>query len=313
MPTLEKIRELYPDPPPVGAEARTRARLALVARIDRPRRRRVFVPAAAGLATAAAAAVIALVGIGQEASVDPAAAAMLRDAAAKAQAHKPLGRGRVLYVKSVDAYLSTWADRGNFSVLVPHVRRIWQGPEGGLLDVSTGEPRFLSEGDRQRWVAAGRPNLREGGIGRTTLPRQEPSDLPTDVDALFARLENEARGHSEGTHRQMFTRLGDYLRETNISPRQRAALYEVAARIPGVELIGRVRDPVGRSGVAVAMEHPSDGMRETLVIDPKSGILLAEQDVTLAENFYDYPADTVVGHSTYLVTRMVDAVGARPK
>jgi hypothetical protein len=315
MPTLERIREVYPAAPAATAETRARVRSALVARIERRRRRRVLVPAA-GLAIAAGAVVIALVGFGKEASVDPAAAAVLREAAANAKAQKPLPplrQGRVLYVKSVNAYLNTWADTGNFSVLVPHVREIWQGPEGGLLDTWTGEPKFLSERDRRRWIAAGRPNLREGGIGKTALERQEPSDLPTDVNALFARLEDEARGHSEGTNRQMFTRVGDYLRETNVTPRQRAALYEVAARIPGVELVGRVRDPAGRPGVAVAMEHPSDGTRETLVIDPETGILLAEEDVTLAKNFYGYPAGTVVGHSTYLVTRMVDAVGSRPK
>jgi RNA polymerase sigma-70 factor (ECF subfamily) len=111
----------------------------------------------------------------------------------------------------------------------------------------------------------------------------------------------------------MFTRLGDHLRETNISPRQRAALYEVAAKIPGVELVGRVRDPVGRTGLAVAMTYPSSGTRAMLVIDPETGVLLAEQNVTLADNFYGYPAGTVVGHATYVVTRMVDAVGDRPK
>jgi hypothetical protein len=316
MPALEEVRDLYPDPPPPAPEARERARLALVARVERRRRRRVLVPAV-GLAIVAAAAAVALVGVGEEAGIDARAAAVLQDAAAKAKVQKPLpplGQGRVLYVKSVDAYLSTWADWGdNFAVLVPHVREIWHGPDVGLLVSSTGEPEFLSARDRQRWIAAGRPNLREGGVGRTALGRQETSDLPTDVDALFSRLEDEARGHPKGTNRQMFTRLGDYLRETNISPLQRAALYEVAARIPGVELVGRVRDPVGRPGVAVAMEQPSDGTRETLVIDPESGVLLAEEVVTLAQNVYGYPAGTLVGHSTYLVTRTVDAVGSRPK
>jgi hypothetical protein len=319
MPALERVRELYPEPTAPPVEVRDRARLALVAKIERrpPRRlsRRVLLPAA-GLAAAAAAVAVALVGVGKDATVDPAAAAVLREAAAKAKVQKPLpplGQGRVLYVKSVDAYLATWADTGNFSVLVPHVREIWQGPEGGLLVTTSGEPKFLSGRDRRRWIVAGRPNLREGGPGRIALPRQAPSDLPTDVDALFAQLEDEARGHSEGTHRQMFTRLGDYLRETNITPRQRAALYEVAARIPGVELIGPLHDSRGRPGVAVAMEHPSDGTRETLVIDSATGILLAEQKVTLGKNFYGYPAGTVVGHSTYLVTAMVEAVGARPR
>jgi hypothetical protein len=313
MPALDKIRELYPDPPPTLPETRARARLALVARVER-RRRRVALPAA-GLAVAAVAAALALVGVGNEASVDARAAAVLRDAAAKVKAQPPIppvARGRVLYVKSVDAYLSTWADAGNFTVLVPHVRELWQGPDGGLLETRTGNPKFLSERDRQGWIAAGRPDLREG-VRKLPIGPHEPSGLPTNPDALFERLENEARGHSEGTYRQMFTRLGDYLRETNVTPAQRAALYEVAAQIPGVELVGPVLDPIGRQGVAVAMAQRSDGVRHTLVIDPKTGTLLAEESVTLEDNFYGYPADTVVGHSTYVVTAMVGRVGARPR
>jgi hypothetical protein len=319
MPDLDRIRELYPDPPLAPLDVRHRAQLALVARMDgRSRRRfsRRLLLSATGLAVAVFATAVVLVGVGKDASVDPAAAAVLREAAAKLKAQEPpLGQGRVLYVKSIDAYLSSSADdRARFfAVLVPHVRELWQGPDGGLLDTRSGEPKFLSERDRERWITAGRPNLRDAGVGRTRLERQDPSDLPTDAGALFSRLEDEARGHSQGTHRQMFTRLGDHLRETNISPRQRAALYEVAAKIPGVELVGRVRDPVGRTGLAVAMTYPSSGTRAMLVIDPETGVLLAEQNVTLADNFYGYPAGTVVGHATYVVTRMVDAVGDRPK
>ena len=315
MPELERIRNLYPDPAPPPPDATRRARLALVARIERRRPHRRLLLPAAGFAAAAAAAGFVLLGVGDDATVDARAAAVLRDAAAKVEAQRPAGEGRVLYVKSVDAYLSTWADAGmGFSVLVPHVREIWQGPDRGLLDTWAGEPRFLSERDRRRWIAAGRPPLDEGrGRARTGLPRQKTSDLPAEPRALYERLESEARGHSEGTHRQMFTRLGDYLRETNVTPAQRAALYEVAAEIPGVELVGRVRDSAGREGVAVAMEHPSDGVEHTLVLDPETGTLLAEQQVTLEDNPYGYPAGTVVGHSTYLHTRLVRAVGERPR
>jgi hypothetical protein len=314
MPVLERIRELYPEAPPSTPDTRQRARLALVARMEErsPRHSKRALPLAVGLAAAAAAAVIALVGVGDDASIDARAAAVLHDAATKAKTKRPLGKGPVLYVKSVNAYMSTWAEAG-FSVLVPHVREIWLGPNGGLLRESSGQPEFLSEHDRKRWIAAGRPRLREGGIGTTPIEQQEPSDLPTDPDALFTRLENASRGHSEGTYREMFTLVGDAFRETNIAPAQRAALYEVAARIPGVVLVGPVTDSIGRRGVAVAMEHPSDGTRETLVIDPQTGTLLAEQDVTLEKNWYRYPAGTVVGHSTYLDTRMVGALGARPR
>jgi hypothetical protein len=320
MPDLEAVRSLYPAPPPPSAVTRRRARLALVGHMGGRRRRRlgrrVLIPAA-GLACLAAAAAVALVGVGEEGVVDARAAEVLRDAAANTRQQKPVPPGLALYTKSVDAYMSTSAEAG-FSVLVPHVREIWAEHERSVLRRTSGEPKFLSARDRARWIAAGRPDIREGGPHTSVIPTDEPSKLPTDVQALFAVIKDEAEGHSEGTYRQMFTRVGDYLREaSDVSMRsftleQRAALYEVAAMIPGIEMVGTVRDPAGRRGIAVAMEQRSDGVRHTLVIDPVSGALLAEEEVTLEDNFYGYPAGTVVGHSTLAVERIVRVPSSRP-
>jgi hypothetical protein len=315
MPTLERIRDLYPDVPPPIPETRERARLALVARTarrSRPPRHRLLFPVA-GLAVAAAAVVIALVGVGNKTGIDARAAAMLRAAAAKAKAQKTLGHGHVLYVKSSDAYLSSWPEQG-WSVLEPHQREIWIGPDGaGRLRTSTGKSRFLSERDRRNWIAAGRPALPGGTSDDTPIPPADRSPLPSDPDALFELLKARASGHSEGTYPEMFTLAGDAFRDTNLSPAQRAALYEVVARIPGVELVGNVKDPVGRRGVAVAIDHRTDGIRHTLVIDPDTGTMLAEEQVLLEKNLFGYPGGTLIGHSTYLVTAMVPSVGARPK
>lgn len=316
MPALERIRELYPEPLSPTPDSRARARRLLAARLEqRPRRRfsrRALLPAA-GLAVAATAAVIALVGIGDEAAIDARAATVLRQAAVQARAQKIPGEGPVLYVRSVNAYMATWADVGNFSVLEPHTREDWVGPKGGRVRSTTGTPRFLSERDRRNWIAAGRPEIAGGRSFDMAVPRDKPNELPSDPDALFDELEDRSRGHSEGTYREMFTLAADAFRATNITPALRAALYEVVAQIPGVELVGPVEDPVGRPGVAVAMDHPNDGTRHTLVIDPETGTMLSEQQVTLEKNFYRYPAGTVVGHSTYIVTAMVESVGTRHK
>jgi hypothetical protein len=53
----------------------------------------------------------------------------------------------------------------------------------------------------------------------------------------------------------------------------RASLYRVAATLPGVRYAGRMHDPLGRSGVAVAVGH---GPHETrMIFDPHAGALLA--------------------------------------
>src|SRR5262249_32676090 len=127
------------------AEAHTPAANALLERITattpsirrRTRaRRRLVVPAlAAALATSVLAATLSNGGHGTQG----AAAATLKKAASVARAQTPLipGPGQYLYTKSVDAYLATTVPAGGagteYSVLVPHVRETWLGPNGGRL------------------------------------------------------------------------------------------------------------------------------------------------------------------------------------
>lgn len=306
----------------LAGEASTPAAHALLERITatspagrrRPRtrtRRRLVVPALAAAVVAGALAVaISNGGHGTEG----AAAATLMKAAAVARTQTPLSPdpGQFLYTKSVDAYLSTTVPAGagsDYSVLVPHVREAWLGPDGGRLYETSGKPRFLSSRDRMRWIANGRPSLAEAP-SEDPLGAAQPLDLPSDPDALYARLQHEAAGNGNGVDAEMFTLVGDSLRETSATPEQRAALFQVAARIPGVELLGRADDTAGRSGIAVARDHA--GIRSTLIFDPDTSALLSEEDVALAGNTFGYAPGTRVGYATYLVQAIVGSKTARP-
>jgi hypothetical protein len=110
----------------------------------------------------------------------------------------------------------------------------------------------------------------------------------------------------------MFVLVGDDLRETSASPAERAALYEVAARIPGVELVGSVTDPAGRTGVAVAMTDTTNHMRQTLIFDPQTAQLLAEEQTVVAGNVFGWPAGALVGRTIYLVHEVVSSNTAVP-
>ena len=109
-------------------------------------------------------------------------------------------------------------------------------------------------------------------------------DLPSDPDALYARLKSEAEGNANGTYPEMFTLVGDALRENYTTPAQRAALYEVAARLPGIELVGRTVDSAGRAAVGVGMENAHDHVRSILLFDPTSSSLLGEEQTMLSGN-----------------------------
>lgn len=285
-----------------------------------PRSRRRWLVTAAGV-TAAAAAAAAFLGPDSTGEGTASAATVLRQAAVatRAQPAPPRpGPGEYLYVKSESAYLTVTVSREDqaYAVLVPRVRELWVGPDGGRMRETSGEPRFLSDRDRELWIAAGQP--REQEVWTEAVEAPPALELPSNPDALYERLEAQSQGHPEGVHEEMFTLLADALRETMLryltaTPAQRAALYEVAARIPGVELVGRVTDPVGRNGMAVAMTSGADGLRHMLVLDPDTGELLSEEQRVLDENEFGYPAGTRIGYATYVDVAIVDSDRERPR
>jgi hypothetical protein len=318
-------QQIVPAQRPLPRDRMDRRRNHLVAEIAGSREvltarraRSPWLVAAAGMATAATAAAVFL---GTDSSGDgtASAATVLRQAAVatRAQPAPPRpGPGEYLYVKSESAYLSVFPE-DMFAVLVPRVREMWVGADGGRMRETSGKPRFLSERDRERWIAAGRPDLSES-VWTGAVEAPPALDLPSDADVLYERLEAKSQGHPEGVHEEMFTLLGDALRDTMLrymtaTPAQRAALYEVAARIPGVELVGRVTDPIGRTGVAVAMASTDDGLRHMLVLDPDTGELLAEEQRVLEENEFGYAAGTLIGYATYLTSAVVDSSHERPR
>jgi hypothetical protein len=324
MPELETLRRNYPDVRATAEveAARLRARDDLQARIEadlRPVRtsRLARLGAVAGAAAAAAVAAVALLlgpGTPGGGGTQPAAARALRQVAQVARSQPLLTvprAGRYFYFRSVEASL-TQTDIGP-SWLEPRVTESWLQRDGGRTRVAFGKFESLSARDRDVFRQRGLPVPSASAQSRTLrAPAPDRLHLPSDPDALYDRLHDKAAGHSEGTYREMFTLVGDALRDpAATTPRQRAALYEVAARIPGVRLIGQMRDRAGRLGIAVTMRNEPDGRRDTLIFDPRSGALLAEQQVALVGNGFGYGRNETIGYATY-TSGIVDAVGARP-
>lgn len=222
------------------------------------------------------------------------------------------------YTRSEGAHLVTVAgpNAPSFSVLVPRTRELWIAPDGsGRLRETAGQPIFLGERDRARWEAAGRPQVvftynRDFGPGE--LRYEDLSDLPTDPAALAAVIRQRATLPSgPPVDVEMFVIVGDLLRETAAPPALRAALYRVAARIPGVELVGSVTDRAGRRGVAVAKttSHFGGKQRMVLIFDPATSALLAEERVLLEQvDWLDARPPVAIGYTTYLESRIVPAL-----
>ena len=101
--------------------------------------------------------------------------------------------------------------------------------------------------------------------------------LPTDPPALLARIYQVERGHGPSADQEAFVTIGDLLRDKIAPPKVAAALYRAAALIPGVTLVPRATDAIGRSGVAVA--QTAGGIRTELIFSNTTLRLIGERTI----------------------------------
>jgi hypothetical protein len=144
------------------------------------------------------------------------------------------------------------------------------------------------------------------------------SGLPSHPDALRDRLLKRAgaaaRVKRSGSTVVTFDIAADMLSTPGnyASPEVRQALYEVVADLPDVDLIGEVKDPLGRRGLAVALT--SNGIERQLIFDPETSELLARQDVIAdpVELGLDAKAGAVLSYTAYLVSGVADSLREKP-
>jgi hypothetical protein len=339
---LELVRELHP--PPAGLPARERAREALLASIESaaaPRRRRQRARRRLGLAplgvagalTAVALGIVVAVSLrGGAANPPTAAAVVLARAARVAEASggpRQLRPGEYWYVKSIwtTPGVTFAGARGRslgliVNALSTYERQAWIGLDrpGRVQSRVFGPPTFLTAAARQRWIAAGRPPEQLAGVNFSLpsnafiRPYAQLLTLPTNVDALWQQLYRGAgKGSAAWKRHEMFTEIGDLLREDPIPAKVRAALYLVAARIPGIQVLGLTHDAVGRPALTVALNDTLYGERSELLFDPRTSALLGERSVVVKPPpKYHVKPGTVSEGATYITAGIVERIGQVP-
>jgi hypothetical protein len=238
-----------------------------------------------------------------------------RAATAVLRAHLPVPRpGQYIYVSSVGtglvmnggslsspAWLATTADQSWLSA---------SGRRDGVLREVNRSSRKLPWGPeppRQTGPAVGWIPLTGDTCPGTTPPRGSYdflTTLPTEPAALRAWI----YGHKDGQQQpdqQAWTDIGDMLRGTLVPPRLAAALYRVAATIPGVAVVAHATDAAGRSGIALARYDSGSQADAELIFDPSSYQLLGERSVLVHPVRGEGPAGTVTGSSAQLSVSVV--------
>jgi hypothetical protein len=267
--------------------------------------------------------------VGQQ-RANAAAARVLRETARVAARQPAMAPqpGEFVYTKSQGANVDGVVLPGGrtYDVLVHTTREIWVGSDGSGRIRQVSEPAgFPTPGDRSLWEAAGSPSLSQLSAGETYDKTFGPGGLaaPLDIDGLtraqLLGMQGDPSSLASAIHHvaaqnpnplgfEMLTIIGDLLTESAAPPQLRSSLYQVAATIPGVQLLGTVRDPAGRTGIAVA----SDGRLE-LIFDPATSVLLAKEQTPaqpVAVDGTPAPPRTVSDYTLYFQSSIVSSENA---
>jgi hypothetical protein len=191
---------------------------------------------------------------------------------------------------------------GQYDVFRPVRRCIWVGSDGsGLIREIAGPYSFYTPEGKVRWEAAGSPALRDGlsedvfgpgGLRGTASRLAAGRDDPATASALLkARPPRSLHDVSE------------LLGETIMPADVRRAVYAIAGRLPGVELLTAASDQRGRPGHGFAALD-ADGNRREIVFGD-DGELLGYQ-LTLLNPNQDYaPPGTLISWTAYLARQWV--------
>jgi hypothetical protein len=167
----------------------------------------------------------------------------------------------------------------------------WHLNDQGVTSVPIEGADLVTNG---QWASAiqADPGGRVLHLGNWPATVRDVQSLPADPDRLKTRLvQNSARSTSmfdpntpTDPDALAFQVGAQLLLEVPVTAKVRAAAYRMLAALPGVRPLGRLKDPLGRPGVGVARTETWPGgptLEHRLIIDPGTGLLLADQEIVL--------------------------------
>ncbi|WP_460392846.1 CU044_5270 family protein [Actinophytocola sediminis] len=121
---------------------------------------------------------------------------------------------------------------------------------------------------------------------------------PCDADPAYPLLPTDTAGmraYLESAPNDFDVLLHFAIQETYVSPPSMAALFEVMADYPGLEIVEDATDGAGRYGVGLTWDQPAGQNDVTLVFDQETHVFLGTENTAVFEH------------------AIVDAVGQRPR
>jgi len=131
--------------------------------------------------------------------------------------------------------------------------------------------------------------------------------LPRDPARLLSAIRRTAGDSGPSRDSAAFGIIADVLRGGYVPADLRAALFEAATQLPGVDVVEGPVDLDGHVGIAVGRAEPSNHIRQELVFEETTGQVIGEREVLTADSAdLGRPAGTVIKYSS-VTTEVVNS------
>jgi hypothetical protein len=192
-----------------------------------------------------------------------------------------------------------------------HTEERWTSQDPGPLRVTgwikaSGKDAIMPD----QMLPVESPDPRPAGVDHPTY--RWLASLPTDPDALLARLRKEARPvEGESRDQAVFSLIGDLIGGTVMPPANAAAFYQAAAKLPGVREIPDAVDAAGRHGIAITLDDTGFATRDEWIFDKETLALLGSR-FYITDPDRGITTETLAGTSAVMQTAVVGGKGEVP-
>lgn len=210
----------------------------------------------------------------------------------------------------------------SYSALVTSERKAWISLDrfGAMSEKRLGIEWVTAQDRRSARAQKGKPSF--GPRSRTMgvapdrhyyflgkeMTRSQLENAPTDPKIIYERTLKNLNGAGQGPADGVWEALTGYLYEYSYPAAVRAGMVRALGLIPGVKTLGRMRDPLGREGIAFSREHWDT--RDVILFDDANSAVMFRRSAIFRKSSRStyWPIGTTVEEYLAYERRVVDEI-----
>jgi len=238
-----------------------------------------------------------------------------------------VGANQFAYEKTISYTYGPSGDGRGWPLYVDRfTEQSWYRADGAGRDATVDANDFFTPADRQTFIQQMghtppdiAPSDKTYAAGDYPTDTGDISYLSTDPATLLTQLQDRSAPTGRSPEPSMSDSPGqplpaqlavwfaiqDLINRPNATPALKAALFEVAKQLPGIDVVQNSIDPVGRPGILLRLQV--QGTHEEYWFDPSSEQLLAWRTTIETDAFPQYPKGTVDGIEIVTASGVTDS------